>query len=35
MAAKLYFMFCTLYILYKFKMGANMLKTDYYNFNDA
>ena len=33
MAAKLYFTFCTLYNLHKFKMAANMLKTDYYNFN--
>ena len=33
MAAKLYFIFCTLYNLHKFKMAANMLNTDYYNFS--
>ena len=33
MAAKPYFIFCTLYNLHKFKMAANMLKTAYYNFN--
>ena len=33
MAAKLNFIFCTLYNLHKFKMAANTLKTDYYNFN--
>ena len=32
MAAKLYFIFCTLYNLHQFKMAANMLNTDYYNY---
>ena len=31
MAAKHYFIFYTLYNLHKFKMAANMLKTNYSN----
>ena len=34
MAAKLYFIFCTLYNLHKLKMAVNRLKTDYYNYNE-
>ena len=33
MAATRYFIFCNLYHLHTFKMAANMLKTDYYDFN--
>ena len=33
MATKVYFIFCTLCILHKFKKIVNMLKTNYYNFN--
>ena len=33
MAGKLYFICFTSYNLHKFKMAANMLKTNYYNFN--
>ena len=33
MAAKLYFILCTLYNLHKLKIAANMLKISYYNFN--